>query len=82
MLDGDDRPVAWFIEAWLHMRVTPKRIEAVSAALLEEGWDVGIPEDPACLLTDLQSRTARQARVLRRVMWVDLLPGGILIGLA
>jgi hypothetical protein len=67
VLDGDDGPVAWFIEAWLHMRVTPKRIEAVSAALLEEGWDVGIPEDPACLLTDLRGRTARQARVLRPI---------------
>ena len=52
VLDGDDGPVAWFIEAWLHMRVTPKRIEAVSAALLEEGWDAESPKTlPACSLT-------------------------------
>jgi hypothetical protein len=52
VLNGDDGPVAWFIEAWLRMRVTPERIEAVSAALLEEGWDADIPEDPApCSLT-------------------------------
>jgi len=67
VLNGDDGPVAWFIEAWLHMRVTPERIEAVSAALLEEGWDAGFPEDPARLLTDLRSRTVRQARVLRPI---------------
>ena len=67
VLNGDDGPVAWFIETWLHMRVTPKRVEAVSAALLEEGWAVGIPEDPACLLTDLRDRTVRQARVLRPI---------------
>ena len=70
--DGPDGPVAWFIEAWLHMRVTPERIEAVSAALLEEGWDVGIPEDPAHLLTDLRKRTVRQARVLRPIWETQL----------
>jgi len=67
VLNGEDGPVAWFIEAWLRMRATPERVEAVSAALLEEGWDVGVPEDPAYLLTDLRSRTARQARVLRPI---------------
>jgi hypothetical protein len=60
VLDGDDGPVAWFIEAWLCMRATPRRIDAVSAALLEDGWDAGIPEDADCLLTDLRSRTRRQ----------------------
>jgi hypothetical protein len=67
VLNGDDGPVSWFIEAWLGMRVTRGRIEAVSAALLEEGWDASIPEDPAHLLTDLRSRTARQARALRPI---------------
>ncbi len=72
VLNGDDGPVTWFIETWLHMRVTPERIEAVSAALLDEGWDVGIPEDPAYLLTDLRSRTVRQARVLRPIWETQL----------
>jgi hypothetical protein len=67
VLNGDDGPVSWFIETWLGMRGTRERIEAVSAALLEEGWDANIPEDPAHLLTDLRSRTARQARVLRPI---------------
>lgn len=67
VLNGDDGPVAWFIEEWLVMRATPERIEAVSAALLEEGWDAGIPEDPTRLLTDLRSRTVRQARVLKPI---------------
>jgi hypothetical protein len=72
VLHGDDGPVAWFIEAWLGLRVTPERIEAVSAALLEEGWDAGIPDDPAYLLTDLRRRTARQARVLRPIWETQL----------
>lgn len=67
VLNGENEPVAWFIEAWLRMRATPERIEAVSAALLEEGWDASIPEDADCLLTDLRSRTARQARALRPI---------------
>jgi hypothetical protein len=67
VLNGDEGPVAWFIENWLNLRVTPERIEAVSAALLEEGWDASVPENPAHLLTDLQSRTARQARVLKPI---------------
>lgn len=72
VLHGDDGPVAWFIEAWLGLRVTPERIEAVSAALLEEGWDASIPDDPAYLLTDLRRRTARQARVLRPIWETQL----------
>ena len=72
VLKGDDGPVAWFIEEWLYMRVTPERVEAVSAALLEEGWDVGTPEDPARLLADLRSRTVRQARVLRPIWETQL----------
>jgi len=49
VVHGDDGPVAWFIETWLRMRVTPERVEAVSAALLEQGWDADVPEDPpAC----------------------------------
>jgi hypothetical protein len=72
VLNGDDGPVTWFIEAWLHMRVTPGRIEAVSAALLEEGWDADIPEDLARLLTDLRIRTVRQARVLRPIWETQL----------
>jgi hypothetical protein len=72
VLNGDDGPVAWFIEAWLRMRVTPERIEAVSAALLEEGWDADIPEDPAPLLTDLRVRTVLQARVLRPIWQTQL----------
>jgi hypothetical protein len=67
VLDGDDEPVAWFIEDWLGMRVTPQRIEAVGAALLEEGWDAGVPEDPDYLITDLRRRTRRQARVLKPI---------------
>jgi hypothetical protein len=65
VLNGDDGSVARFVEVWLHMRVTPERLEAVSAALLEEGWDAVVPEDPAYLLADLRNRTVRQARVLR-----------------
>jgi hypothetical protein len=72
VLNGDDEPVAWFIEAWLGMRVTSQRIEAVSAALLEEGWDASIPEDPAHLITDLRTRTVRQARVLRPIWETQL----------
>lgn len=67
VLAGDADGVAWFIRAWLRMRVTPDRVEAVSAALLEDGWDASIPEDPARLLTDLRNRTARQARALRPI---------------
>jgi hypothetical protein len=72
VLHGDDGPVAWFIERWLSMRVTHRRVEAVSAALLEEGWDAGIPEDPDCLLTDLRTRTRRQARVLKPIWETQL----------
>jgi len=72
VLNGDDGTVAWFIEAWLRMRVTPERIGAVSAALLEEGWDADIPEDPSRLLTDLRSRTVRQARVLKPIWQTQL----------
>jgi hypothetical protein len=67
VLAGDADGVAWFIRAWLRMRVTPDRVVAVSAALLEDGWDAAIPEDPARLLTDLRNRTARQARALRPI---------------
>jgi hypothetical protein len=67
VLAGDDDAVARFIQGWLRMRVTPDRVEAVSAALLEDGWDAAIPEDPARLLTDLRNRTARQARALRPI---------------
>ena len=67
VLRGDDGPVAWFIRTWLGLRVSPERIEAVSAALLEEGWDAGIPDDPAYLITDLRKRTVRQGRVLRPI---------------
>src|SRR6266545_3560321 len=67
ILHGDDGLVAWFIETWLGLRVSPERIEAVSAALLEEGWDASVPDDPAHLLTDLRRRTARQARFLRPI---------------
>ena len=72
VLRGDDGPVAWFIRTWLDLRVSPKRIEAVSAALLEEGWDAGIPDDPAYLIADLRKRTARQGRVLRPIWETQL----------
>jgi hypothetical protein len=72
VLRGDNVPVARFIKTWLGLRVSPERIEAVSAALLEEGWDVGIPDDPAYLITDLRKRTARQARVLRPIWETQL----------
>ncbi len=65
VLHGDDGPVARFIQAWLGLRPTAKRVEAVSAALLEEGWDTAIPDDPSNLLADLRKRTHRQARALR-----------------
>jgi len=71
-LRGDDGPVAWFIRTWLGLRVSPERIEAVSAALLEEGWDAGIPDDPAYLITDLRKRTVRQGRVLRPIWETQL----------
>jgi len=67
VLNGDDGPVAWFIEEWLSMRVTPERIEAVSAALLEDGWDVGVPENHDELLAELRKRSVHQARVLRPI---------------
>lgn len=72
ILHGDDGLVAWFIETWLGLRVSPERIEAVSAALLEEGWDASVPDDPAHLLTDLRRRTARQARFLRPIWETQL----------
>ena len=72
VLRGDDAPVAWFIEAWLGLRVSPERIEAVSAALLEEGWDAAIPDDPTYLVTDLRRRTARQIRALRPIWETQL----------
>ena len=73
VLHGDDDGlVAWFIETWLGLRVSPERIEAVSAALLEEGWDASVPDDPAHLLTDLRRRTARQARFLRPIWETQL----------
>jgi hypothetical protein len=72
VLRGDNVPVARFIKTWLGLRVSPERIEAVSAALLEEGWDLGIPDDPAYLITDLRKRTARQARVLRPIWETQL----------
>jgi len=67
VLHGDDGPVAGFIEDWLDLRATPERIEAVSAALLEKGWDMSVPDDPDQLLTDLRRRTGRQARALKPV---------------
>ncbi len=72
ILHGDDGLVAWFIETWLGLRVSPERIEAVSAALLEEGWDASVPDDLAHLLTDLRRRTARQARFLRPIWETQL----------
>ena len=72
VLRGDDDPVAWFISTWLGLRVSPERIEAVSAALLEEGWDAGIRDDPAYLITDLRKRTVRQGRVLRPIWETQL----------
>ena len=67
VLRGDDGPVARFISTWLDLHASPERIEAVNAALLEEGWDAGIPDDPAYLIADLRKRTARQGRVLRPI---------------
>jgi hypothetical protein len=72
VLHGDDGLVAWFIETWLGLRASPERIEAVSAALLEEGWDASVPDAPDCLLTDLRRRTARQTRVLRPIWETQL----------
>jgi hypothetical protein len=65
VLDGDEEPVAWFIEDWLCMPATPARIEAASVALLGEGWDAGIPERTAFLLDDLRDRTRRHFHVLK-----------------
>jgi hypothetical protein len=72
VLRGDNGPVAQFIENWLNLRATPGRIEAVSAALLEEGWDASVPDNPGQLLTDLRRRTGRQARVLRPIWETQL----------
>jgi hypothetical protein len=72
VLRGDDGPVTQFISTWLDLRTSPERVEAVSAALLEEGWDAGIPDDPAYLIADLRKRTARQGRVLRPIWETQL----------
>jgi hypothetical protein len=72
VLLGEDETVAWFIETWLHLQSTPGRIEAVSAALLEQGWDACVPDDPGHLLTDLRNRTARQSRVLKPIWETQL----------
>jgi hypothetical protein len=65
VLDEDEELVAWFIEDWLCMPITPARIEAVSVALLDEGWDARIPEHPAFLLDDLRDRTRRHSHILK-----------------
>jgi hypothetical protein len=72
VLYGQDEPVADFIARWLGLRVTPERIEAVSAALLEEGWDTNVVNSPEQLLSDLKKRTRRQARVLRPIWETQL----------
>jgi hypothetical protein len=72
VLRGDDGPVTRFIRNWLDLRASPERIEAVSAALLEEGWDAGIPDNPAYLIADLRKRTVRQGRVLRPIWETQL----------
>ena len=69
---GEKGPVASFIEEWLGMRPTPERVEAVSAALLEEGWDADAAEDPDFLLADLRKRSKRQARVLKPIWETQL----------
>lgn len=66
VLHGEDEPVANFIERWLGLTATPERIDAVSAALLEEGWDTSA-DDLGRLLSDLKRRTRRQARVLKPI---------------
>jgi hypothetical protein len=70
VLHGDHEAVAEFIENWLHLKPTPWRIEAVSAALLEEGWEI----EPADALTTIRIRTTDQHHVLRPV-WETQLNG-------
>jgi hypothetical protein len=69
---GEQGPVASFIEEWLGMPPTPERVEAVSAALLEEGWDADAPDDPGFLLADLRKRSKRQARALKPIWETQL----------
>ncbi len=65
VVHGDYGPVRDFIRTWLDLPVTRRRLEAVSAALLEEGWDTDLTvDDCETLLADLRRRAARQARVL------------------
>ncbi|MGE5286973.1 MAG: hypothetical protein ACM3ML_07180 [Micromonosporaceae bacterium] len=67
VLRGDQEAVAKFIEDWLKMHVTELRIEAVSAALLEPGWDAGTSDDPFELLNDLRARGKRMARAVKPI---------------
>ena len=67
VVHGDKARVAVFIGRWLHLKPTPAMVEAVSMALLEEGWDDTVPDDPDPLLGDLRKRTKRTKRNLRPV---------------
>jgi DNA-directed RNA polymerase specialized sigma24 family protein len=67
VLTGETELVASFIEEWLGMQSTPERVEAVSTALLEEGWDAGAAVDQDLLLADLRRRAKRQARALKPI---------------
>jgi hypothetical protein len=72
---GETGPVVDFISEWLGMKLTGWRIEAVAAALLEDGWD----EQPGEVLTEIGARARRQRRALRPV-W-DTKLGGRPVGL-
>jgi hypothetical protein len=71
VVKGETEPVADFIVRWLGLRATTERIEAVSAALLEEGWDTSV-DDPRQLMSDLKRRARRQARTLTPIWETQL----------
>jgi hypothetical protein len=69
---GEYGPVKDFIRTWLDLPATRRRVEAASAALLEEGWDTGLTVDSETLLADLRRRADRQAHVLRPIWETQL----------
>ena len=68
VVHGDTEAVAEFIANWLHLKPTPERIEAVSAALLEEGWET----EPSNVLKRIPILADRQRRALRPVWETQL----------
>ena len=60
---GEMEPVAEFVAAWLGLKPTPERVEAVAAALLEAGWDT----DPDDVLEVIGARAIHHRRAQRPV---------------